>query len=144
MEINPVTGTEIVAMAMQLEGCEYVYGAKADKNAPPNRIKAIDCSGLVAYVVRRLGLRIPDGARNQYPFCKEISMDKALKTPGALLFWKRTGLGIVHVAISRGDGTTIEARGKKFGVGVWSATKGRGFNKAALIPGVKYYDGGIG
>jgi cell wall-associated NlpC family hydrolase len=40
-----------------------------------------------------------------------------------------------HVAISLGDGRTIEARGRKWGVGTWEA--GNRFEYAAVIPGLE-------
>jgi hypothetical protein len=39
-----------------------------------------------------------------------------------------------HVAISLGDGKTIEARGKKYGVGTFDA--GNRFEYGAIIPGL--------
>ena len=51
-----------------------------------------------------------------------------------------TGVGrdaITHVAISLGNGLTIEARGRAWGVGVFSAT--RGFDFAGKIPGLDYF-----
>ncbi len=65
----------------------------------------------------------------------EIEIEDAITTPGALLF--RMSSSGNHVAISRGNGTTIEARGKAYGVGVFSA-KGRPWTHAGLIPGVDY------
>jgi len=68
-------------------------------------------------------------------------VEQALKTPGALLFNfssepKPGGgrPGQAHVAISLGDGRTIEARGKKYGVGTFDA--GDRFKYAAVIPGM--------
>ena len=56
-----------------------------------------------------------------------MSVEQALKTRGALLFYfsqPPTGAGRpaeAHVAISLGDGRTIEARSTKDGVGVFQA-----------------------
>src|SRR5205085_1780519 len=69
-----------------------------------------------------------------------IPVEQALKTKGALLFYfsrePSGGLpaGQAHVAISLGDGRTVEAKGTRYGVGEWSA-KHR-FNYAATIPGI--------
>jgi hypothetical protein len=41
------------------------------------------------------------------------------------------------VAISLGDGRTIEARGSAYGVGIFSAN-GRGWTAGGLVPGMKY------
>ena len=70
----------------------------------------------------------------------DIPVEQALRTKGALLFYFSSepsgGLpaGQAHVAISLGDGRTVEAKGTKYGVGEWSA-KHR-FNFAATVPGI--------
>ena len=57
-------------------------------------------------------------------------MEQALQTRGALLF--RDG----HVAISLGNGRTIEARGRNYGV---TQANGSGrFTSGGLIPGMRY------
>lgn len=133
-----ITGQDIVELAMKQNGKPYIFGYEVRLDDP--NPKAFDCSELVEWVCRQLGVKptMPDGSGNQYEHCKrhglEISLEDAVTTPGALLF--RIGH---HVAISRGDGKTIEARGKDYGVGVFSATRD-GFDAAGLIPGVDYPD----
>jgi cell wall-associated NlpC family hydrolase len=67
-------------------------------------------------------------------------VNEAMHTRGALLFvGDGQGVGrdaITHVAWSLGDGTTIEARGKAWGVGCWPSANR--FDFAALVPGVDY------
>ena len=71
-----------------------------------------------------------------------MSVQQALQTPGTLLFHfasePQPGLTgeppVAHVAISLGNGKTIEAKGHAYGVGVFDAT-GR-FNYAGMIPGM--------
>ena len=71
-----------------------------------------------------------------------MTVQQALQTPGALLFHfasePQPGLGgeppVAHVAISLGNGMTIEAKGHAYGVGVFSA--GDRFNYAGMIPGM--------
>ncbi len=135
-----VTGGQVVALAQTQDGGRYVFGAKASPTDPdPDRF---DCSGLVAWVCRRLGVRpnVPDGAWAQWKHCTPCTLDFARRTPGSLLFvGDGTGVGrnaITHVAISRGDGTTIEARSTRYGIGNWPA--GTRFNYAGLIPGVTH------
>jgi hypothetical protein len=90
---------------------------------------------------------VPDGAFNQWSQIKQanglISVRDGINTRGALLFaGDGTGSGrdaIFHVAFSLGDGTTIEARGKKWGVGCW-ASVGR-FDFAGRIGGIDYSKG---
>lgn len=134
-----VTGQQIVDKAMTQEGKPYIFGYEVDLDDPDP--KSLDCSELVEWVCHQLGVKptMPDGAIYQYRHCDHqgdlIDLQDAYTTPGALLF--RIGKSN-HVAISRGDGTTIEARGKNYGVGVFSTGGGRGFTDAALIPGVDY------
>jgi cell wall-associated NlpC family hydrolase len=131
------TGKKVVDLAMKQKGKPYRFGVEV-KLGDPNP-KAFDCSELTQWVCHQLRVKpeFPDGSGAQYEHCKrhglEISLEDAITTPGALLFH----IG-KHVAISRGDGKTIEARGKDYGVGIFSATKGREFDAAGLIPGVDY------
>ncbi len=106
-------------------------------------------SELVEHACGRTGVvpKVPDGAFNQWAQCKNndrlISVQQGLDTRGALLFvGDGVGTGrdaITHVAFSLGDGFTIEARGKRWGVGTWAA-KHR-FDFAGLISGVDYKPG---
>ena len=71
-----------------------------------------------------------------------IPVDQAIHTPGALLFHfasePQPGTGepdIAHVAISLGNGKTIEAADPQDGVVEWNSGGGR-FNYAAVIPGI--------
>ena len=132
--------TYMRAMVAQ-ERDRYVFGTEVSPLDPdPHKF---DCSELVEWACVRAGLRMPDGAYNQWKACRRITVDEGLRTYGALLFGgDGTGVGrdaITHVAGSLGDGTTIEARGRKWGVGTWSGV-GR-FNFAGLIPGVRYGSG---
>ena len=82
-----------------------------------------------------LGLSFPDGSWAQDAAVKHIAIDKGLATQGALLFRHRGTSG--HVAVSLGNGSTIEARGAAYGVNVFPAT-GRDWTSAGLLPGLKY------
>jgi hypothetical protein len=106
--------------------------------------KSFDCSSLTQWAARQAGVKIASTAEYQYMEMKQhhqlISVDEALRTPGALLFYfsvePTAGLppGQAHVAISKGDGTTIEARNTAMGIGEWSA-KHR-FRWAGVLPGI--------
>jgi peptidoglycan hydrolase-like protein with peptidoglycan-binding domain len=127
------TAEAFVQKALAQNGDRYVFGAETNLNDPnPN---TFDCSELVQWAAAQVGVSIPDGTMNQLPHIqnagKGISVDQALHTRGALLF--RPG----HVAISLGDGRTIEAKGSAYGVGIFSAN-GRGWTAGGLIPGMKY------
>ena len=126
------TAGDFLRAALAQKGDRYVFGAETRLNDPNPH--TFDCSELVQWAAHQAGVKIPDGSANQLAHVRkhgtEIPVAQALKTPGALLF--RPG----HVAISLGDGRTIEARGRKHGVGVFSA-KGR-FMHAGLIPGMRH------
>jgi cell wall-associated NlpC family hydrolase len=127
------TAEAFVQKALAQKGDKYIFGAEANLNDP--NPKAFDCSELVQWAAHQVGIFMPDGTMNQLPYIqragKTIPVDKAVNTRGALLF--RPG----HVAISLGDGRTIEAKGSKYGVGIFSA-QGRGWKNGGLIPGMKY------
>jgi hypothetical protein len=131
--------SQILAFAERATGLPYVMGAEADLNSddlPP----AFDCSELVQWACVRNGIDCPDGHWIQVEWCAHnetlCSIEQAIATPGALLF-VYDGTPVGHVAFSRGDGTTMEARGAAWGCGSWSV-ENRGWTRAALIPGVDY------
>ena len=134
---------QFLSAALRQTDDRYVFGIEADKgDADPT---AFDCSELVEWSAAQAGVTVPDGASRQYLWLKERGMlvepEQAAHTPGALLFSfsaePQPGGGrpsSAHVAISLGDGTTIEARGRKYGVGSWDV--GERFTYAAVIPGI--------
>lgn len=129
--------------ALRQAGDPYVWGAHTSPtDADPG---AFDCSELVRWAAARAGVQVPDGSWLQYLDLKEkgalVPVEQALRTPGALLFSfssePKPGGGRpseAHVAISLGDGRTIEARGREHGVGVFEA--GDRFEYGAVIPGL--------
>lgn len=128
---------DFVKLCMAQRGDRYVFGAEASFSDPdPERF---DCSELVQWALGRLDVPFVDGSFNQEQFCASrgtlISVERGIATFGALLF--RTPGKPGHVAVSRGDGTTIEARGRAYGVNVFSAS-GRPWTHAARIPGISY------
>lgn len=98
--------------------------------------EAFDCSGLVTYSLAQVGITFPDGTANQWPRIVDagttVNLDTAIDTYGALLF--RMGTNPNHVAISLGDGNTIEARGSSYGVGIFPARQGRSWTGAGTVP----------
>jgi peptidoglycan hydrolase-like protein with peptidoglycan-binding domain len=127
------TAEAMVRAALSQQGDRYIFGAEVKLNDP--NPSAFDCSELVEWAVAQAGGKICDGSQYQRKACRDaglaISVEQALRTPGALLFTD------THVAISLGDGRTIEARGSKYGVGIFSAHN-RGWKAAGLVPGLKY------
>lgn len=129
------TGALMANIALSQAGDRYIYGAEASaSDANPS---AFDCSELVEWATRRAGGFIPDGSTNQINYCASkgtvISVERAIAVRGALL-WKPG-----HIAISLGNGSTIEAVNSAYGVRVMSATN-RSFrwSKGALVPGLRY------
>jgi hypothetical protein len=142
----------VVGLALAQQGDAYVGNAEANP-ADPNP-SAFDCSELVEWACARAGVTptMPDGSWIQQRWCASqgqiVSVDQAINTRGALLFNHRDDAGNpvdpgptcpphAHVAISLGDGRTIEAMGTKFGVLVASA-RNRSWTAGALIPGCSY------
>lgn len=115
----------------------YVFGATPARR--PEQITQSDCSGLVQTCVSTLlGNTWVRTSKGQYAASRKISVQQAMRTPGALLFASSNGKpsGIHHVAISLGDGRTAEARSTRSGVGVFKS--GIRFNFAGLVPGLTY------
>jgi cell wall-associated NlpC family hydrolase len=132
-----------VQAALAQAGDRYVFGQEARLDDP--NPTAFDCSELVQWAAHQAGVDVPDGSWLQYQQLQQqggaMSVEQALHTRGALLFSfssSPTGSGrpsTAHVAISLGDGRTIEARNSRDGVGVFTASTQR-FNYAAVIPGL--------
>ncbi|GAA1519782.1 NlpC/P60 family protein [Kribbella lupini] len=143
---SPADSTKVgrfVEVAQAQEGDQYVFGIRAKLSDPDP--EKFDCSELTKWAAYQAGVEIPDGAMYQYLDLKQkdalIPVDQALHTKGALLFYfsnePTPGGGRpskAHVAISLGDGRTIEAKGTKYGVGEFTAHNR--FNYAGVIPGL--------
>lgn len=132
--------SDFVAAAMRYDGLPYVLGAEGDLDPGYQSVRAQDCSELVQVALADLGVAAPDGHWVQWRWARDagllVSVADAVATAGALLFvYDGTTEG--HVAISRGDGTTIEARGRAYGTGVFAAT-GRAWTHGAHVPGLDY------
>lgn len=139
---------DLVDLLLSQDGDEYVFGAEASlDDADPD---AFDCSELIEWACGRLGVspRMPDGSWYQARHAKKhgmlIPIEEAINTKGALLyrfssspFASTRRPKSAHVAVSLGDGKTIEARSSRHGVGVFSA-EGRGWTHASLVAGVDY------
>jgi cell wall-associated NlpC family hydrolase len=129
--------SEFTTIALSQRGDPYVFGSEADfRDADPDRF---DCSELVEWAAARCGVDFVDGAQNQRDACRRadrlISVRRARETRGALLFRIDEGPSNDHVAISLGNGKTIEARGRAYGVNVFAAEHRR-WTHGGLIPGL--------
>lgn len=117
-----------VAIALAQAGDNYIYAAEASvSDADPN---AFDCSELVQWAAGRVGVPFVDGSSAQIAAAKPITVAQAISTRGALLWHPG------HIAISLGNGRTIEAANSRVGVVSYSAA-GR-FQRGGLIPGMRY------
>jgi cell wall-associated NlpC family hydrolase len=139
-----------LADAVAQQGDAYHAGATPSPNDPDPHV--FDCSSLVQWAAHQAGVDLARTAEAQYLQLKgmgsTMSVEQALKTPGALLFHlphePSPGEAFgpnAHVAISLGDGRTIEAIGSKWGVrevDVASFHTGGSafFTRAAVIPGI--------
>lgn len=117
----------MVAFALSQRGDSYVWGG----NGPDGW----DCSGLVQAAAAAAGKPLPKPSSNQWSVCaaqgRTVSVKTALSTRGALLF--RIGVGEYnHVAISLGNGSTVEAMGTGYGVGVFGNAAGRTWTGGAI------------
>jgi cell wall-associated NlpC family hydrolase len=142
----------IVRLALAQKGKPYVFGVEVVLADPSPR--AFDCSELVQWVCAQAGVQpeMPDGTWYQQSHCAQhgllVPLDEGIDTRGALLFNHRDAAGqpvsdmaarpaTAHVAISLGDGTTIEAMGTNWGTCLGRAN-GRNWTHAARIPGADY------
>ena len=127
--------SQFVALALQQAGKQYVYGAQTSaSNANPS---AFDCSLLVQWCCERVGIQgCPRTAEAQLAWCQSrgttVPVQTGINTKGALLF------GSGHVAISLGNGKTIEAMNSQAGV-LQANAIGRGWIGSGKIPGAQGY-----
>ena len=136
-----------IAKLVSQAGDRYIFGHEVKlSDTDPS---AFDCSELVEWAAWQVGVqpRVPDGSWYQARHCQKhgtlIPVSEALKTKGALLFRFSSSPFTggrptsSHVAVSLGDGRTIEAKGSRYGVGIFTA-EGRGWTHAGLVPGLDY------
>lgn len=114
---------KMVNFALAQNGKAYVYGGHG-----PN---VWDCSGLVQGATTAAGHTLAAPSASQAAAVanagKGLSIDTAIRTRGALLFIQTSSAH--HVAISLGNGQTIEAMNPEAGVAIGGAS-GRGWTSA--------------
>jgi cell wall-associated NlpC family hydrolase len=88
--------SEVVSIAKRYLGARYVWGA-----AGPN---TFDCSGLMLYVYRQVGVRLPHSSRAQIHYGQRVSRSDL--QPGDLVFF---GSPIHHVGMYVGGGMYLHA-----------------------------------
>jgi len=92
-------GAQLVQQAAKYLGVKYVYGGTSPSG--------FDCSGLVQYCLRKLGVSISRTAASQYSH--GVAVSKNNLQPGDLVFFSRGGGRISHVVIYAGNGQVIHA-----------------------------------
>ena len=136
--VAPAVG-DFVDLCLKQRGDRYVWGEKPPVSDP--NPTAFDCSGLVWWALARLRVPFPQGSWLQLQYCEKkgtmiVPYQRAFKIQGALLFRHDTPAD-GHVAVSLGNGSTMEARGKQYGVNEWPAER-RHWTHAAYVPGLRY------
>jgi len=94
-------GDDLVAVAMSLRGARYRYGG-----ATPG---GFDCSGLVFYAHRQLGLAVPRTSRDQADAADFVKPRKLRR--GDLVFFKIDSSSVNHVGIYIGKHRFVHAPG---------------------------------
>lgn len=147
------TADEMVRLAMQHVGESYDLGADVPLDKK-NYTGPWDCAEFASWLVYQTTGQVIGCVRNDAPLKKvepysgawardaEASPNKltpaqAASVRGAVLVRKPRQERIGHVAISRGDGTTIEAMDSAHGVAVGKIV-GRRWDLAFRIPGLDY------
>jgi NlpC/P60 family len=94
--VTPTFGIQVVSYARHFIGVPYTWGGSTPRTG-------FDCSGLVRFVYRRFGIRLPHSSWADLSHGRRISR-RALQ-PGDLVFFYGAG----HVGIYVGHGRFIDA-----------------------------------
>jgi len=96
---TPVDGYAIATAAMALQGTPYRSGGMDPSG--------FDCSGLVQYVLGRMGIAWPRVVRDQWEAGRAINAGDI--APGDLVFFVTEGSDVSHVGISIGGDRFVHA-----------------------------------
>lgn len=106
----------VIDRAVSQLGVQYVWGGGNGRGAttgipgpagdPGDRV-GFDCSGLMLYAFNGAGVSLPRVSRNQYDAGRRVPISDL--QPGDLVFYKKPGAPIHHVAMYIGDDRMIEA-----------------------------------
>jgi peptidoglycan hydrolase-like protein with peptidoglycan-binding domain len=96
----------VVGLAADLVGDPYSWGGAGPR--------AFDCSGLIAYVFRHVGMDLPHSSYAQFSVGQAVPASHL--RPGDLVFFDTWGGGPSHVGLYVGDGMMIDAGDYQTGV----------------------------
>lgn len=149
-----MTGAELVSLARTKLKQQYVLGADVPLDDPAYA-GPWDCAELVSWLAFQATRRLLGCVDNSAPVGRaepfsggwasdirhgvvdSIPIDEAIRTAGAVLVRAPKGARLGHVALSTGDGGTIEAHSARLGV-IEGTARGRAWTHAGLIRGVTY------
>lgn len=94
-------GTELIRLAREKQGLFYLWAGISGTG--------LDCSGLVHWAHRQLGLVVPRDADDQAADGDHLPVGEA--RPGDLYFFANSSGGIHHVALCAGDGKMLHSPG---------------------------------
>lgn len=102
---HPIAKTRqtIIRTAITAVGTPYRWGGLSPKG--------FDCSGLVVYAYKKLGIHVPRTAKAQFKNCTPVSRQNI--QPADLVFFSvPRRRGVVHVGIYIGNGQFVHAPGR--------------------------------
>lgn len=94
-----ITGAQVVNQAKKYLGDPYVWGAEGPSS--------FDCSGLIQYVFKQLGVTTPRTSETQYSWSRAKRISRSDLRPGDLVFANGASPG--HVALYVGDNKVLHA-----------------------------------
>jgi GH25 family lysozyme M1 (1,4-beta-N-acetylmuramidase)/cell wall-associated NlpC family hydrolase len=142
------TADDLCKILLAQQGDRYEIGHEVRLTEPNPSV--FDCSELIEWACSQLGVKpqVPDGSWMQVRHVKEAGLlmpvETAIATRGALLFrfsadpFTGARPKRAHVALSLGDGHTIEARDTARGGGGVFPALDRGWTHAGRLPGIDY------
>jgi hypothetical protein len=153
-----MTGDDIIALGDKHVGEPYLFGAKVPKN-DANYKGPWNCTEFVSWLYYQtfniLYGCVDDhgdpGGPDAYSSCwardartlgQIITVEQAKATPGAAILRFAGNGDVGHIAVSDGNGGTVEAHGKTDGI-TNSVVDGRRWDMGILVPGVTYNSNSI-
>lgn len=111
---NVSTSSDVANVALQFVGYRYVWGGTTPQSG-------FDCSGLMQYAFKQLGVTVPRLAASQFNASNGVQINGLENlAPGDMLFYVRTSgrRGITHVSMYIGGGKMVHAMTPRYGVQV--------------------------